>query len=110
MGNMGVPGGMGGMQSNMGGQEQMQRPSPDKKPPLKINLEPKEKGFYSNLLSQADPNNNNKVGGQEGVTFLKRSGLAVDVLKNIWKTAARTSPEFLTRDEFYIALRLIAYA
>ena len=97
----------GGPQS----QDQMSRPSPDKKlPPLKINLTPREKGFYSNLLSQADPNMNNKVGGQEGVTFFKRSGLAVDVLKNIWKTAARTSPEFLTRDEFYIALRLISYA
>ena len=50
----------GGPQS----QDQMSRPSPDKKlPPLKINLTPREKGFYSNLLSQADPNMNNKVGG-----------------------------------------------
>jgi len=34
----------------------------------------------------------------------------VDVLKNIWLLAARTSQEYLTRDEFYVALRLIAYA
>ena len=59
---------------------------------------------------QADPNGNNKVGGQEGVTFFKRSGVKLDALKSIWKLAARTSPEFLTRDEFYIALRFIAYA
>ena len=34
----------------------------------------------------------------------------MDVLKQIWMTAARTSQDFLTRDEFYVALRLIAYA
>lgn len=44
------------------------------------------------------------------MAFFKRSGLATDVLKTIWLTSARTSNEFLTRDEFYIALRLIAYA
>ena len=59
---------------------------------------------------QADPTGTNKVGGQVGVAFFKRSGLPVDLLKTIWLTSARTSPEFLTRDEFYVALRLIAYA
>ena len=59
---------------------------------------------------QADTSGNNKVGGQQGVAFFKRSGLGTDVLKNIWLTSARTSNEFLTRDEFYVALRLIAYA
>ena len=44
------------------------------------------------------------------MTFFKRSGVKLDALKSIWKLAARTSPEFLTRDEFYIALILIAYA
>jgi epidermal growth factor receptor substrate 15 len=81
-----------------------------KKPSLKVTLTNKEKGYYSNLLMQADPTGTNKVGGQVGVAFFKRSGLAVDLLKNIWLTSARTSPEYLTRDEFYVALRLIAYA
>ena len=44
------------------------------------------------------------------MAFFKRSGLSTDVLKNIWLIAARTSNEYLTRDEFYVALRLIAYA
>jgi hypothetical protein len=44
------------------------------------------------------------------VTFFKRSMLPVDTLKSIWKIAARTSNDYLTRDEFYVALRLIAYA
>lgn len=33
-----------------------------------------------------------------------------EILKKIWLTAARTSNEYLMRDEFYLALRLIAYA
>ena len=70
----------------------------------------KEKGFYSNLLMQADPSGNNKVGGAEGVAFFKRSGLSKDILKSIWLLAARTSTDYLLRDEFYLALRLIAYA
>ena len=86
------------------------KPALDKKPPLKVNLTDKEKGFYSNLLMQADPAGNNRVGGQEAVTFFKRSNLPLDKLKSIWKIAARSSPDYLTRDEFYIALRLIAYA
>lgn len=38
-----------------------------------------------------------------------KSGLQVDKLKNIWEIAARTSNEYLTKEEFYVALRLIAY-
>lgn len=44
------------------------------------------------------------------MTFFKRSGLDIKILKDIWKVASRTSNEYLTKDEFYIALRLIAYA
>lgn len=47
--------------------------------------------------------------GKEAVTFFKRSGLPVDKLKGIWLLAARTSNEYLTKEEFYVALRLIAY-
>lgn len=77
---------------------------------MKVQLTDKEKGYYSNLLMQADPSGNNKVGGAEGVSFFRRSGLNKDVLKNIWLLAAKTSNEYLMRDEFYLALRLIAYA
>lgn len=77
---------------------------------MKVTLNDKEKGYYSNLLMQADPSGNNKVGGKEGVAFLKRSGLEKDVLRNIWLLSAKTSNEHLMRDEFYLALRLIAYA
>ena len=36
--------------------------------------------------------------------------MPIEKLKEIWKVAANTSNEYLTREEFYIALRLIAYA
>ena len=77
---------------------------------MKVQLTDKEKGYYSNLLMQADPSGNNKVGGAEGVGFFRRSGLDKDILKKIWLTAAKTSNEYLLRDEFYLACRLIAYA
>lgn len=50
-----------------------------------------------------------KVGGKEAVTFFKSSGLSVEKLKEIWVIASQVSPAFLTKDEFYVALRLIAY-
>ena len=50
------------------------------------------------------------MGGKDAVIFFKKSGLPVEKLKEIWIIAAKTSNEYLTRDEFYLALRLIAYA
>ena len=37
------------------------------------------------------------------------SGLELTQLKMVWDIAARTSNEFLVREEFYVALRLVAY-
>lgn len=60
------------------------------------------------MYSQA-AGDGNSVRGKEAVTFFKRSGLPVEKLKEIWLLAARTSNEYLTKEEFYVALRLIAY-
>ena len=62
------------------------------------------------MLALAKPVDPAKVSGPEAVVFFKKSGLPIEKLKDIWKIAARTSNEYLTKDEFYIALRLIAYA
>ena len=51
----------------------------------------------------------NKLGGLEAVTFFKRSGLPTDKLKEIWLIAARTNASYLLKEDFYLALRLIAY-
>jgi len=37
------------------------------------------------------------------------SGLELQLLKGVWDVAARTSNHFLVKDEFYVALRLVAY-
>jgi len=49
------------------------------------------------------------LGGQDAVTFFKKSGLPVEKLKEVWKISARTSNDYLTKEEFYVALKLIAY-
>ena len=87
----------------------MQPPQPSPRPSLKLSLVGREHGHYSNMMSLAAKPGENKVGGKEAVMFFKKSGLPVDKLKEFWKIAARTSMEYLTKDEFYIALRLIAY-
>lgn len=79
------------------------------KPKLKAILNNNERGYYSSLLSQADPINANSVQGKEAVTFFKRSGLGVDMLKKIWLIASSNN-ESLDREEFYVALKLIAFA
>ena len=84
------------------------QPGSARRPPWKIKLAAKEHGFYSNMYSQA-AGDGNSVRGKEAVTFFKRSGLPVEKLKEIWLLAARTSNEYLTKEEFYVALRLIAY-
>jgi epidermal growth factor receptor substrate 15 len=62
------------------------------------------------MLALCKPQDPSKVSGAEAVTFFKKSGVPVDTLKKIWTTAAASSNEYLTKEEFYIALRLIAYA
>ena len=37
------------------------------------------------------------------------SGLDLPSLKKVWEIAARTSNNFLLKEEFYCALRLVAY-
>ena len=37
------------------------------------------------------------------------SGVDLPKLKQVWDVAARTSNNFLVKEEFYVALRLIAY-
>jgi hypothetical protein len=69
-----------------------------------------ERGYYSNMLALCKPADPSRVSGAEAVAFFRKSNLSVDKLKSIWNIAARSSGEYLTKDEFYIALRLIAYA
>ena len=79
------------------------------KPKLKAILNNNERGYYSSLLSQADPINANSVQGKDAVAFFKRSGISVEMLKKIWILASSNNTS-LEREEFYVALKLIAFA
>lgn len=100
------------MGSGMGGGmppiHQPSEPEPPKK--LKVELSNKERGYYSNLISKHESEGSNRIDGKKAVTFFKTSGVDVNTLKSIWRTCARSNVESLSREEFYVALRLIAYA
>lgn len=68
------------------------------------------RGFFSSLFQIADKEGLGRLVGREAAEFLKRSGLPKEALKVIWIISAQTDNQFLERDEFYIALRLVALA
>ena len=51
--------------------------TPGPRIPLKLKLQDTERGYYSNLFSQASQGGQ-KVSGPDAVTFFKRSGLSID--------------------------------
>lgn len=79
------------------------------KPRLKVNLNNNERGYYSSMLFQADPTESNKVQGKGAVAFFKKFGLSVEILKKIWMLAA-SNQDYLDREDFYVALKLISFA
>ena len=98
-----------GAAAQMNYQQQHFQTQQPKKEPIKLKLQPKEQGFYSNMWNVANPNNQKTLSGAEAVTFMKKSGLQVDKLKEIWRISAQTDLSSLSRDEFYVSLRLISY-
>ena len=76
---------------------------------LKLKLSDQERGFYSNLFAQVNPEGKRELPSQTVVQFLMTSGLEVQKLKDVWTIAAKTSNDYLEREEFYVALRLVAY-
>jgi hypothetical protein len=77
---------------------------------LILKMTNEEKGFFSNLFDMVDENSLGRLEGKAAANFLKKSGLPKDILKKIWIISAKTDPKNIERDEFYIALRLIALA
>jgi len=55
---------------------------------VRVQLNDKERGYYSGLLSSLDPVNSFKVEGKKAVPFFKKSGLPVDILKQIWRLSS----------------------
>ena len=77
---------------------------------LKVNLTEDEEIYYYNLFESLDIKNKGKLDSKEAAAFMKKSNLSKDALKNIWLIASQKSINHIERDEFYVALRLIALA
>ena len=77
---------------------------------LYVKLTQEEKGYFSNLFQLVDSQNMGKIKNKDAANFMKKSGLNKNILKNIFLIAQPKSKQYLERDEFYVALRLIALA
>ena len=68
-----------------------------------------EKQYYGLLFQVVDAHKTGKIGVQDAVKFLTRSGLSQPQLKNIWTIAVGNKPE-LGMQEFTTAMRCISLA
>jgi len=75
---------------------------------LRVKLADGERGFYSNMFSQVNPEAKREVDSTTIVQFLMKSGLELPRLKQVWEISANTSNAFMVKEEFYVALRLVA--
>lgn len=77
---------------------------------LRIKIRRDERDFFPKVFDMAKSRATNKVEGREGLSFFLKSGLDKNVIRGIWQMSAQTNPMSLDRDEFYLALRLVALA
>ena len=77
---------------------------------LYVKLTQEEKGYFSNLFQLVDTQGDGKLKNKDAANFMKKSGLNKNILKTIFLIASPKSKQYLERDEFYVALRLIALA
>jgi hypothetical protein len=66
-----------------------------------------QKNYYHELFSIADQNKTGEIHGQAAVSFLSRSKLPVDLLRNIWTMVDHPKTNSLNRSKFFTAVRLI---
>ena len=79
-------------------------------PHPEVVLSPTEKSAYGELWKEADESGEGKIFGVAAVAFLKKSGQPKETLKNIWNICDVQRNGYLVRNEFNLALRLIAMA
>ncbi|XP_039984246.1 epidermal growth factor receptor substrate 15 isoform X2 [Xiphias gladius] len=66
--------------------------------------------IYDKYYRQVDPTSSGRVAAADAALFLKRSGLADLVLGKIWDLADSERKGSLNKQQFFIALRLVACA
>lgn len=69
-----------------------------------------EEALYQNLFHAADIGGTGGVGTEAGAELLQRSGLPRHVLAKIWERTDTGKNGVLNRDQFFLALRLVAHA
>ena len=77
---------------------------------LHVQLTGDENMFYNKLYSMLDNNNQGRIMGKPAANFMKTSGLDKNILKKIWLIAAQNSNTEMDKEEFFVAMRLIALA
>lgn len=85
-------------------------PLQPKKDKVRIKIRREEREYFPKLFDSAKTKGTNKVSGDGAVLFFRKSRLSPEMLGKIWSLAAQTNNAFMDRDEFYVALRLVALA
>jgi len=76
-----------------------------------VTLSKKEVQRYNLLHLMLSSDMSGEIGGAEGAAFLMRSGLPKDSLHTVWKLASGgKSKARLTREDFFVACKLVAAA
>ncbi|KAM9475670.1 epidermal growth factor receptor substrate 15 isoform 4-T4 [Clarias gariepinus] len=65
---------------------------------------------YDKYYRQVDPSSTGRVAATDAALFLKRSGLSDLVLGKIWDLSDSERKGFLNKQQFFVALRLVACA
>ncbi|XP_030640343.1 epidermal growth factor receptor substrate 15 [Chanos chanos] len=65
---------------------------------------------YDKYYRQVDPSGSGRVAAGDAALFLKRSGLTDLILGKIWDLADSERKGFLNKQQFFVALRLVACA
>lgn len=73
-------------------------------------VHPEERAYYDQLFVIADIMKAGAIAGQAAVAFFSRSGLDTGILKQVWDVADCKQKYQLEKEDFYVAMRLIAMA
>lgn len=69
-----------------------------------------EQKYYNHVFQKTDASNSGKIEGRQAVALFRTSGVAIPTLKTIWELATPNKEDFLDKNRFFIALKLIALA
>ncbi|KAF4044818.1 Cytoskeletal-regulatory complex EF hand [Phytophthora infestans] len=71
---------------------------------------PQEQQYYDMLFAHVDDQRRNAINGQQAVAFFARSHVDKTILREVWSIADAQRRSELSRNEFYVAMRLISMA